>query len=512
MNKPALIATRYSDHKQDGSTSTEVQVDTCSSYCKKQKFKIIGHHKVEAESAKASNTSRIIELLDFCKQHEGKAKYLIVFKVNRFARDVTSHYFLKSQLLKIGIVLRSATEPIDESPTGELMETVLAGLAQFQNSVKREHVTLSMRKLLERGIWAWKTPLGYRNILNKLNKAGIPQIDDNCSSVIVEIFDRFATSTISEAELSKDLSKRTILDYKDRQIKFSPQLISKILNNKFYIGIMHVRKWNEEFDGVYDRLIDPAIFYKCQKILNPENKLSTRHLSINPDFPLKDKLLCDYCEKGMTAAWCTGKTKKYPLYYCSNSKCTNPGKKSVHKNDFEADFYEFLELVKPKEKHFKKFRDVLVKRYQDRQIEFVTKSDTLRKRVDVYETEKQRLIDMGKKGILDSDDLKTEIVKVKNQIMKAKLEMNESHEQEFKIELLLDYAESFFRTLPQFWIDASTSVKVQLQRILFPEGIVYSYSGFSNSKLDRRFALIEQVATSQSTLVTPRGFEPRLLG
>jgi len=38
--------------------------------------------------------------------------------------------------------------------------------------------------------------------------------------------------------------------------------------------------------------------------------------------------------------------------------------------------------------------------------------------------------------------------------------------------------------------------------ILFPKGIIYSYPGFSNSKLSRKFKLIEDIAASESTLVT----------
>ena len=204
MKEPVLLATRYSDHKQDGGTSTVVQVEVCSDYCNRQSYEIIGHHKVEAESAKASNTTRIIELLDFCKQYEGKVKFLVVFKVNRFARNVASHYYLKTELLKMGIVLRSATEPIDETPTGELMETILAALAQFQNSVKKEHVKISMRKKLESGIWQWQCPTGYINKKNALGKATIPGVDENCSYAITYIFEKFATGTVTQADLEKE--------------------------------------------------------------------------------------------------------------------------------------------------------------------------------------------------------------------------------------------------------------------------------------------------------------------
>ena len=46
------------------------------------------------------------------------------------------HFALRSLLKSLGISLRSATEPIDDTSTGELMEGVLAAFAQFDNDVR----------------------------------------------------------------------------------------------------------------------------------------------------------------------------------------------------------------------------------------------------------------------------------------------------------------------------------------------------------------------------------------
>jgi hypothetical protein len=54
----------------------------------------------------------------------------------RFARDKYDHFALRSLLKSLGISLRSATEPIDDTSTGKLMEGVLAAFAQFDNDVR----------------------------------------------------------------------------------------------------------------------------------------------------------------------------------------------------------------------------------------------------------------------------------------------------------------------------------------------------------------------------------------
>src|SRR2546428_10850792 len=60
-----------------------------------------------------------------------------------------------------GISLRSATEPIDDTSTGKLMEGVLTAFAQFDNDVRSERTRAGMRAALELGRWTFPAPLGY---------------------------------------------------------------------------------------------------------------------------------------------------------------------------------------------------------------------------------------------------------------------------------------------------------------------------------------------------------------
>jgi DNA invertase Pin-like site-specific DNA recombinase len=54
-----------------------------------------------------------------------------VYNLTRFAREKYDHFALRAHLKSLGISLRSATEPIDDTSTGKLMEGVLASFAQF---------------------------------------------------------------------------------------------------------------------------------------------------------------------------------------------------------------------------------------------------------------------------------------------------------------------------------------------------------------------------------------------
>ena len=56
--------------------------------------------------------------------------FVVVVNLTRFARDKYDHFALRSLVQSLGISLRSATEPIDDTSTGKLMEGVLRAVRQ----------------------------------------------------------------------------------------------------------------------------------------------------------------------------------------------------------------------------------------------------------------------------------------------------------------------------------------------------------------------------------------------
>ena len=156
----------------------------------------------------------------------------------------------------------------------------------------------------------------------------------------------------------------------------------------------------------------------------------------------------------------------------------------------------------------KRFREIFLNRYYERQEEFVTEEDKLSKYISKLEKDKKRLIRLGRDGVLDDDDLKEELMEVKGELMDSKIKLNETHGEEFKIEYLVDYAENIIRTMDKFWFDADSSVKIKFQRLMFPNGVFYNYPGFSNLKLSPVFEIIESIAAQKASTVTLPGFEP----
>src|SRR2546422_7645240 len=124
-----IIYCRVSSKDQVEGTSLESQELACRDFARTKGITIAKVFIEQGESAKFADRTQLLDLLDFCKQHKGQVQALLVWKIDRFARNVEDHYSLKATLLKYGVRIMSVTEPIDNDPNGKLLETILAGFA-----------------------------------------------------------------------------------------------------------------------------------------------------------------------------------------------------------------------------------------------------------------------------------------------------------------------------------------------------------------------------------------------
>src|SRR4051794_34029128 len=122
----AVIYGRVSTKDQTENLSLPTQLKACEEYCERQGFHVLAEFREEGESAKTADRTELQKLLQFCRTNKGAVQFVVVFNLTRFARDKYDHFALRAHLKSHGISLRSATEPIDDTSTGKLMEGVLA--------------------------------------------------------------------------------------------------------------------------------------------------------------------------------------------------------------------------------------------------------------------------------------------------------------------------------------------------------------------------------------------------
>ena len=189
--------------------------------------------------------------------------FVIVFNLTRFARDKYDHFALRSHLLSLGISLRSATEPIDDTSTGKLMEGVLAAFAQFNNDCRSDRTRAGMKAALELGRWVFLAPIGYLNAPRAMGKSLMP--DPERAPLVRRAFEEYATGRFTKQQLLKQSRGWGLTNR--RGCPLTSQAIGVLLRNQLYAGIVDVTEYGVRGKrGDFEPLISEDLFYRAQAV------------------------------------------------------------------------------------------------------------------------------------------------------------------------------------------------------------------------------------------------------
>ena len=492
------------DQAQNG-VSLEQQKKACLEYALSHDIEIIKMFHDDGLSAKTVNRKGLQDLLSYCAKNHNNLDSVIVYKIDRLSRNVKDYATILMALEELQIKFISATETVDKTPSGKLIGTIMALFAQFDNDVRSERVSSCMLEKIKQGIWCYKAPLGYLNSRDEHNRA-IITLDQPRAEIIKMAFTKFATGIYKMEDIRQMMTKAGFKTWKNKEL--SAQTMFKILSEKFYIGVMTVN--GQEYKGTHEVFIDEHIFYQCQKLIKTGNKgdnISTAR--VNENFPLRHFVLCPSCNRPLTACMSKSKSgKKYPFYKCYTKECD--GLRSISKDKLEFAFSQYLIKISTSKEwavnYCKALEEVIKK----------TKSGSLnnfksaQEKLTQLQSEKTKLIEMKKKELLDDEDFKGEMDKVKNTINELQVVTNSQPNLNFNITKELEKVFKVTSHLAAFYRQANYQAKLRLQSLIFTEKPTFDFTGNRTPKISLILQNKRELASANSPIVVPRGIEPLL--
>ena len=401
INMNAIIYCRVSSREQVDGTSLESQEASCRDYAHIKGMRVLRVFVEQGESANFADRTQLLNVIDFCRENKGTVGVLLIWKIDRFARNVADHYSVKTTLLKYGVRVASVTEPIDSDPTGKLMEGVLASVAQFDNDVRAMRTVQGMRRRLQEGIFPWGPPFGYRSSVTNGEKKSLPDVlDEPTFSLLRRAWKLFATGEYSQAEVGRLMASWGLASKHGRT--FGPQSLYQLFTNRYYAGIL-VDPWdNQEYEGKHTALVTKSEFYRVQSIIARRDR-SIPHEKDNPDFPLRGLARCPSCEHPVTGALSRGRSRKYPYYVCQAKSCSVRGR-SHQAGRVHEEFGEFLDSISPKPALLSQLRDYLVEEVTNYQAELAARSAKGKQRLKDLDSQLDELIRMRSRGLITDQE------------------------------------------------------------------------------------------------------------
>ena len=318
-----VIYARFSSHSQT-EQSIEGQLRACYEYAKAHNYTVIGEYIDRAQSGTTDNRESFQRMI---QDSDKKAfQYVLVYQLDRFARNRYDSAIHKAKLKKNGVRVLSAKENITDDASGILIEGVLESMAEYYSVELAQKINRGMQLNAEKCLSNGSNPgLGY-----KVDKDRKFYIDEDEAAIVREIFNRYAAGEVT-ADIIRDLNNRRIRTYRGKE--FNKNSISRILHNKRYIGYYLYK--GTETPGGMPRIIDDDLFFRVQHLIE-KNKAAPGRLRGKDEYLLTTKLYCGECNAPMTGYGGTSKTgKHYHYYMCNNAKQHKCDKKAVPKEPIE---------------------------------------------------------------------------------------------------------------------------------------------------------------------------------
>lgn len=320
-----VIYARYSSDNQR-EESIEGQLRECKEYAERNDITILGTYIDRALSAKTDNRPEFQHMIK--ESAKGLFDVVLVWKLDRFARNRYDSARYKNLLKKNGVKVISARENISEGSEGIILEAMLEGYAEYYSAELSEKVIRGLTdNALKCKYNGGTVPMGYY-----IDEQQYYQIDPKTAPVVLEMFTKYSEGATMQ-ELVNLLNSRGMRSIRGGKITLN--IMNHLLKNRRYMGEYSYRDVVKE-NGI-PAIVPKELFERVQERLAKNKKAPARHKA-EDDYLLTTKLYCGKCGSFMVGESGTSHTMKVHRYYrCVNTKKKKLCDKKAVKKDWIED-------------------------------------------------------------------------------------------------------------------------------------------------------------------------------
>ena len=415
-NKLAVEYLRYSSHNQD-EASIAAQRRAIHAWAQKNGITIIREYIDEARSATSDDRENFMQMIDDIRSGRVKVDYVLVHKLDRFARNRYDSAIYRKELQKKGVRLIAVTQPLDDSPESIILEATLEAMNEyFSRNLARE----TMKGLKENAYEGYHCggipPLGYSLVVDKIipkngrTKVLKRYVINEKEAEIVRLIFRMKADGHGYNEILHELKRRGM---KTRVGKdFGKNSLYDLLKNEKYTGVMvynkgteknhRTRKPEEEIvrvPGAIPQIVDEITFRKVQESMSNVRPIAARFRETGNIYILTGKIFCGECGAAMVG----NREAKESWYSCNARKRTGAcNNKNIRKDLIENLVLDELEKIFSRA-NTEKLVDMLVDRANNQKAEIEAEQKELQNQVKEIDKKMDRLFSAIETGAMDAN-------------------------------------------------------------------------------------------------------------
>ncbi len=439
------IYLRVSDEKQAvKELSIPGQRKALKEYAASHGYEEVTEFVDEAKSGRISRRPAFINMINQCSLTPRPFDAILFWKFSRFARSREISVLYKSMIRKKGIKVISINEPIEDSPSGKLLEGMIEVFDEFYSENLAQDVIRGMNLAASKGYFVGGTVsygLSKAEVYDQGVKRNKLDIDDGKAPVVRQIFSQCLNHK-GVKEIAKDLNKAGILSPKGK--RWNVTSIYQILTNEVYTGTLvwgkKGKRRSEEpirVENAFPAIVDKDTFQKAQAILAQRAPRFTRPRSVTSSYLLGGMMKCGECGSGVVGG--AYKSGQFRYYRCG--KALRQGPEACPGYWLPADKIEGFVIDKIKHNILTDENLIELVRLTNEEIKNLSdtieeKVRTLRAQLNDVEARLERLYDSLETGKLKLDELAPRISSLvvrKKELQQAIVEARNRNDEPLKL-------------------------------------------------------------------------------
>jgi len=272
----------------------------------------------------------------------GEFDVLVVRELDRLSRNLAKQLIVEQELKRAGVAIEYVLGEYPDTPEGNLMKHIRAGIAEFEREKIAERSIRGRRLKVKAGhvIVHGQSPYGYR--VAEVDGKTMLTVHKPEARVVRMIFEWYIVGNGESGPLSlgaiiRRLTEMGIPTFRDKRDsnrprygKWSKSSVNTMLANETYAGTWHYGKWRYKGEGSGgdpdNHLIAvevPAIVsrevWKMAQARRKRNQRDARR-NMRHEYLLSKRVTCGHCGYKMAGSAKQCQNKLYLYYQCHASK------------------------------------------------------------------------------------------------------------------------------------------------------------------------------------------------
>jgi site-specific DNA recombinase len=325
--KVAIYA-RVSSERQDIDLSISAQLKALRQYASRNSHTVVKEYIDEAESGRSIDRPGFKQMIVAARQKPAPFEAILVWKLSRFARNREDSIIYKSLLRKQGIQVISINEPVEDTPSGRLLEGIIEVIDEFYSANLSQDVLRGMRENAGRGFCnGGRAPYGYIRVKVQDGATSRTKLgpDPKTAPIVQRIFRECLAGKGLKA-IARGLNADALASSTGK--KWGTTSIEKIVHNEAYTGALVWGK-RPRTQGAKNRfaplrtedawapLIDQTVFAQVQAKLAARAPRAIHPREVDSPYLLSGIMRCGKCGAAMVGH---RGGYRYHYYMCGNAR------------------------------------------------------------------------------------------------------------------------------------------------------------------------------------------------